>query len=88
LAAVASSLTLHLSWADTVEKQIGATTRPKDIAYIKLVLFDMVCLQLRSACPFEAELIRQAEAEGSVRSFSRFWNGVVADTASNAERAN
>jgi hypothetical protein len=26
-------------------------------------------LRLRSACPFEAELIRQADAEGSARSF-------------------
>jgi hypothetical protein len=42
-------------------------------------------LRLRSACPFEAELIRQADAEGSARSSigTRF----VADTASNA-RAN
>jgi len=32
---VASSLTLHLSWADNVEKQIGVSARPKDIAYIK-----------------------------------------------------
>ena len=43
-------------------------------------------LQLRSACSFEAELIRQADAEGSARSFigRRF----VADTTSNVERAN
>jgi hypothetical protein len=48
---VASSLTLHLSWADTVEKQIGVSVRPKDMAYIKGVLFDIAFPPVKERVP-------------------------------------
>jgi hypothetical protein len=53
---VASSLTLHLSWADTVEKQIGLSARPKDIAYIKGVLFDIAFPPVKERVPIRSPI--------------------------------
>ena len=64
-----SSLILHFSWADTVEKHIGVSARSKGIAYTNIningVLFDIAFPPVKERVPFEAELIRQADADAS-----------------------